>query len=145
MVMVLDFVSLEQVRYPIVAALPPPRFNGDSIVPGVINEEVTTPWHLGDERRGPGYSWNYWCQDDKPLFFGTPDEGFAVGDAKEVILKVHRHIIKTTQERYRMPVELKTRLIYEDRCDERLKARVKLRNLHASHTLGCAFPAVIHT
>jgi hypothetical protein len=41
--------------------------------------------------------------------------------------------------------ELKTRFIYEDRCDERLKARVKLRNLHASHALGCAIPAVIHT
>jgi hypothetical protein len=41
--------------------------------------------------------------------------------------------------------ELQTRFIYEDRCDERLKARVKLRNLHASHTLGCAIPAVIHT
>ncbi len=41
--------------------------------------------------------------------------------------------------------ELKTRLIYEDRCDERLKARVKLRNLHDSHTLGCDIPVVIHT
>ncbi len=36
--------------------------------------------------------------------------------------------------------ELNTRLIYEDRCDERLKARVKMRNLHVSHTLGCAIP-----
>ncbi len=41
--------------------------------------------------------------------------------------------------------ELKTRFIYEDRCDERLKPRVKMRNLHDSHTLGCAIPAVIHT
>ncbi len=41
--------------------------------------------------------------------------------------------------------ELQTRLIYEDRCDERLKTRVKLRNLHASHTLGGAIPDVIHT
>ncbi len=40
--------------------------------------------------------------------------------------------------------ELKTRFIYEDLCDERLKARVKLRNLHAPHTLGGAIPAVIH-
>ncbi len=30
--------------------------------------------------------------------------------------------------------ELKTRLTYEDRCDERLK--LKLRNLHDSHALG---------
>jgi hypothetical protein len=41
--------------------------------------------------------------------------------------------------------ERKTRFIYEDRWDERLKTRVKMRNLHASHTLGCAIPAVIHT
>jgi hypothetical protein len=41
--------------------------------------------------------------------------------------------------------EIKTRFVYEDRCDERLKARVKLRNLHVSHTLGCVIPAVIHT
>jgi hypothetical protein len=41
--------------------------------------------------------------------------------------------------------ELKTRLIYEGRCDERLKDRVKLRNLHTSHTLGCVIPGVIHT
>jgi hypothetical protein len=32
--------------------------------------------------------------------------------------------------------ELKTRPVNECRCDERLK--VKLRNLHVSHTLGCA-------
>jgi hypothetical protein len=41
--------------------------------------------------------------------------------------------------------ELKTRLIYKDRCDERLEVRVKLRNLHVSHTLGSVIPAVIHT
>jgi hypothetical protein len=41
--------------------------------------------------------------------------------------------------------ELKTRLIYEDRCDERLKPRVNLRNLHSSHTLGCTILPVIHT
>jgi hypothetical protein len=41
--------------------------------------------------------------------------------------------------------ELKTRLIYEDRYDERLKGRVKLRNLHTSQTLGSVIPAVIHT
>ena len=41
--------------------------------------------------------------------------------------------------------ELKTRLIYEGRCDEGLKDRVKLRNLHTSHTLGCVIPGVIHT
>jgi hypothetical protein len=34
--------------------------------------------------------------------------------------------------------ELKRRLINEGRCDERLKdSKIKLRNLHASHTLGC--------
>jgi hypothetical protein len=32
--------------------------------------------------------------------------------------------------------ELYRRLIYEGRCDERLKA--KAEDLHASHTLGCA-------
>ena len=34
--------------------------------------------------------------------------------------------------------ELQRRLINEGRCDERLKdSKIKLRNLHASHTLGC--------
>jgi hypothetical protein len=51
-----------------------------------------------DERRGLGYSWNHWCQDDAPLLFGTPDDGFASDDSKTVILTAHRHIIKTTQE-----------------------------------------------
>jgi hypothetical protein len=32
--------------------------------------------------------------------------------------------------------ELQRRPIYECRCDERLK--LKLRGLHASHTLGCS-------
>jgi hypothetical protein len=41
--------------------------------------------------------------------------------------------------------EIKTRFIYEDRYDERLKSRVKLRNLHSSHTLGSVIPVVIHT
>jgi hypothetical protein len=40
--------------------------------------------------------------------------------------------------------EVKTKLIYENRCNERLK-KLKLRNLYASHTLGYAIPAVIHT
>ncbi len=40
--------------------------------------------------------------------------------------------------------ELKGRLIYEDRYDERLK-KLKMRNLHSSYTLGCATPTVIHT
>jgi hypothetical protein len=40
--------------------------------------------------------------------------------------------------------EVKTRLIYEDRYEERLK-KLKMRNLLSSHTLGCVIPAVIHT
>ena len=101
--MVLAFASLERAKYPIVESLPAPLFNGASIVPGVIDEELATPWRLGDERRGQGYAWNYWCQGAQPLLFGTPDEGFAVDGAKQVILKDHRHIIKRTQETYRMP------------------------------------------
>ena len=34
--------------------------------------------------------------------------------------------------------DLNRKRIYECRCDERLKAKLELRDLHVSHTLGCS-------
>jgi hypothetical protein len=88
--------SFERARHVIVQVLPTVDFDVFSVMPSLITK---TRSHLDTRTqtvvtRGSGLSWYWWYPCTVPLLFVIPDEGFRKVHVQEVIMKVHKHILK---------------------------------------------------